>query len=106
MAPRSAASTASLKVPVGAWSVARGACDRVLQLAHIAGPFLLLKPGQRRIAERERAREPLREAGGEQLRQRSDVVAASPQRRELDRHDVDPVEQVFAESPRANLGLE
>ncbi len=39
-----------------------------------------------------------REPADEELRQRADVVLAFAQRRHLDRHDVQPVEEVLAEA--------
>jgi len=40
------------------------------------------------------------------LRQQCNIFFVSPQRRQLNGHDAEPVEQILAELPRANLRLQ
>lgn len=82
----------------GAVAEDHGAENRVFELAHIAGPgiagqklFGLGCDGVDLLAFR------LGEAGQEMPRQHHDVFTAFPQRRDIDRKDVEAVIQILAE---------
>ena len=79
--------------------------DQVLQLAGVSGPLLDLQGGEglgahRRLRAQVALGELLQEMAGQQL----DVLAPLAQRGQVQRHDVDPVEQVLAEAARADQG--
>ena len=83
-----------------------GALDRVLELAHVAGPGVALERAQRLGLEAPRpATRLVARAREEGLGEQPDVLAALAQRRQRDRHDVDAVEEIGAEAalrrPRA-----
>src|SRR5260221_12724248 len=80
--------------------------DRLRTLAERAAPLLLVEPGDGRVAQRQRPAEALRQARDEVARQGRDVFAPLAQRRQLDRHDVEPVEEVLPESPGSRPGRE
>src|SRR2546425_2272804 len=84
----------------------RRALDRVLELSHVAGPLLLLKPCDSGVAECERAAQPLGQPCGEVPGQGRDVVFPLAQRRQLDRHDIDAVEQVLTKPSGADFCFE
>ena len=73
--------------------------ERVLELAHVAGPRVLEEQAQHVGREAQRAAlaraHPRQQEGGEGL----DVLAPLAQRRDLDRHDAQAVEEVLAEAP-------
>ena len=75
-----------------------GALDGVLELADVAGPVVLLQRRQHAVVD---AVDPPAGTLGvlpdEVLDQRRDVFAPIAQRRDLDRNDVEPVEQVVLE---------
>ena len=72
--------------------------DQVLQLPDVAWPLVLLERGQRFVGD---PVDVLAELGAvaipEQAGQLRQIVDPLPQRRQLDRDDVDPVEQILAE---------
>ena len=72
---------------------------QVLEFADIARPAVALD-GVERTRVEGLARQPIGGGAVEEVpRQRRDVVDARPQRRQAQRHDVQPVEQVFAKPP-------
>ena len=80
--------------------------DPLTQLSHVAGPGLRPQPSPRRLAERQRIA-PINLRGGvqEARREHRDVVRAFAQRRDVNGHQVDAVQQVFAElTARDHLG--
>ena len=78
--------------------------DSVLELPGIPGPALGREPGDRRGTQRERAPQPPGGPGGKVVRQRWDVLGALAERGQVNRHHVDPVEEVLAELPRGHIG--
>ncbi len=72
--------------------------DRVLQLANVAGPVVLLQPGQHAVVDPVDAPAgPMRVLLNEVLDQRRNVVAPLAQRRDLDRDHVEAIEQILLE---------
>ena len=79
-----------------------------LQLAHVARPVVALQAVERGRRETACGASPCCAAScvHEVLHQLRDVLAARAQRRHVDRHHVEPVEQVLAEPARGDLVLE
>src|SRR2546425_5878397 len=79
--------------------------DRVAELADVARPVVGREALHGLLLEL-LAREPtlLGELGHEVLDELRDVGATRPQRRDFDRHDIQPEVQVLAEPPRRDLG--
>ena len=78
--------------------------DRVLELAHVAGPVIGHDPAERGVADGADARVGLRAELGDEVRaQERDVLAALAQRRQLDRQHVEPEEQILAEPTGGDL---
>ena len=73
--------------------------DEVLQLADIAGPAVALHGLDRARLDRLRRQAFALGAGEEMPHQIGDVVAPLAQRRQADRHDIQPEEQILAEEP-------
>ena len=75
------------------------ALDRVAELADVAGPAVLLEHGHARpgVTPRHALAELAVVAIDVMLRQQQDVTAPLAQRRQLNRHHLQPIEQVFAE---------
>src|SRR6266849_1325061 len=84
----------------------RGALDRVLQLAHVARPWIAKEPGHRRRAQAEAAAQALGGATEEVLGEERNVLAALAQRGQRDRDHVEAIEEVFPEAALANQLLE
>src|SRR5258706_12485164 len=74
--------------------------DRVLQLAHVAAPLLLLEPGDGRVAQRQRPAEALRQPRDEVARQGRDVFAPLGQWWLLERSQTHPRTQSSLDSNR------
>src|SRR5262245_39018482 len=75
------------------------ALDGVLELAHVAGPVVRDEPDER-LGGRDHAPpgQRLRIAPEEVIDERGDVVAPLPQRRNVDRHHAQAIEQILAEA--------
>src|SRR5690348_12976194 len=72
---------------------------QVLQFAHISGPAILLQALHRRVVDRLDRQTLLRGKRGKMADQRRNVRAALAQRRQADRRDIEPIEQIVAELP-------
>ena len=81
--------------------------DRVAQLAHVARPLELRQSldGLRRDRARRHALA-IRQHVDEVRDERRNVLAPLAQRRHVDRHDVQPIEQILAKAPFGDLRLE
>src|SRR5262249_16508046 len=79
-----------------------GGVDDVLELAHVAGPFVATQRFQ--SSRRHRADVAIalaRELAHEVLHEKRDVVAPPPEGRHVDRHHVEAIEEVVAKGPLA-----
>src|SRR5260221_10007306 len=77
------------------------ALERVLELAHVAGPIVAQEPGARLGCEPPDGPPMLRgELGEKVIDEQRDVSLALAERRHLHGHDAQPVEKVFSESSR------
>ena len=82
------------------------AFDGVAQLAHVAGKLALRERIQELLVERDAARLLDAQLLGKVLRQEGNVDAAPPERRYVDRHGVQPVEEILSEASLFDRGLE
>jgi hypothetical protein len=80
----------------------RDPLDDVPNLTDVAGPGPPHQPLDRRLGEPQLARE----LGRERIRQLGNVLRALRERRDVDRDDVEPVEEVLPESPFGDSPLE
>ena len=84
-----------------------GPLDVVLQFANVAGPLVLLQGGQGPRVDVGHVAVVLFIVDVEEMSdQFRDVLAAIAQRRQVDRHDVEPVVQVLAEAAGGGFGQE
>ena len=83
------------------------ALDRVLELANVAGPAVLLQTAHGVGRERgDTVAELAGEALQEVIRQRHDILAPVAERRDDDVHDVQSIEEILAELPLLDRRLE
>src|SRR5579859_6755315 len=81
--------------------------DYVLQLANVAGPWVLAETIERlAVDDRDLLAHSLREPVGEVLDEQRDVARSLAKRRHIDRKDVQAVEEIRAEATLVDRGVQ
>src|SRR5712692_5731991 len=77
--------------------------QRILQLAHISGPIVFFDRRHRLALQPRGPPQPRSMQLQKGFRQQRNIFFVSPQRRQVNGHHAEPVEQILAELPRANF---